>query len=81
MERYPQLLPEAHKTETMTLLADLHALNYFSLSFPDRPQVAQAMVKLLNDRLQGDISDEYRKLLEYKLEVYVRPAINGPVLM
>ena len=67
MERYPRLLPEAHKTEIMALLADLHALNFFSLSFPGRPQAAQGLSKAITDRMEGDISDKYRKLLEYKL--------------
>ena len=70
LERYPDLVPEQHAGAIRELLQDVHALNYFALSFPDRPQVAEGFIKSIQDRLsQDDISDKYREALEYKLSV------------
>jgi hypothetical protein len=66
--RYPDLIPRAHEVQIRQLLIDLHALNYFSLSFPGRPAVAQGFKDAVLRRLAGpDVSDRYRKALEYKL--------------
>ncbi|KAK5200287.1 hypothetical protein LTR92_000830 [Exophiala xenobiotica] len=60
------------------LLKAVHALNYFALSFPDRPQVATSFVKNIQDWLaRDDISDEYRKALEYKLSVTTQMKVHG----
>lgn len=69
MKRHPQLQPEAFGAVIASLLADLHAINYFSLTFQGRPSVAQDLFKAITTKLEGDISTEYRKLLEYKLSV------------
>lgn len=66
---YPSLIPESHKTVILDSLHDLHALNYFSLSFPDRPQVAHGFKAAVERRLEGNISDRYREALKYKLSV------------
>ncbi|EMC95910.1 hypothetical protein BAUCODRAFT_34669 [Baudoinia panamericana UAMH 10762] len=77
-EHYPALIPEAHHRETTAWLRELHGLNYFALSFGDRPQQAQAMVKAIQARLgQDGISPEYRKALEYKLEVTNKEKIQA----
>ena len=68
--RYPDLIPSAHEAQIRQLLLDLHALNYFSLSFPGREHVAQGFREAILRRLaKPDISDRYRKALEYKLTV------------
>jgi hypothetical protein len=70
LDRYPDLLPQQREGNIRELLKAVHALNYFALSFPDRPQVAASFVKNIQDRLaRDDISDEYRNALEYKLSV------------
>jgi glutathione S-transferase len=70
-ERYPSLIPESHKKEITKLLVDLHALNYFSLSFPGREHVAEGFKQNVFKRLaaDADISPRYRDALTYKLGV------------
>lgn len=41
-------------------------MNYFSLSFGARPQVAEYMFGALDKRLKGNISEWYRETLEAK---------------
>ena len=66
--KYPELLPTDHDSEIRQYLTDLHALNYFSLSFPGRPQIAQGFVDAIELRLKDpQISHRYRKALEFKL--------------
>lgn len=67
-QRYPDLIPAEHEAEVHQLLTDLHALNYFSLSFPERPQIARQFEANVQRRLDDPtISDRYRKALEFKL--------------
>ncbi|KAJ9639701.1 hypothetical protein H2204_003772 [Knufia peltigerae] len=78
IEHYPDLTPKEHKDESLRLLRAVHALNYFALSFPDRPHVVAGFVKSINDRLaRDDISDEYRSALEYKLSVTNAEKVEG----
>lgn len=66
--RYPSLIPDEQREEISRHLTDLHALNYFSLSFPGRPEVAQGFEATVNRRLADTgISERYRKALEFKL--------------
>ena len=66
--RYPDLIPSEHEAQIRQLLIDLHALNYFSLSFPGRAHIAQGFADAVSRRLEDpDISDRYRKALEFKL--------------
>jgi hypothetical protein len=68
--KYPDLIPDAHAAEIRQFLINLHRLNYFSLSFPDRPGVAQYIQNAVLQRLEDKgISDRYRKALEFKLNV------------
>ena len=68
--RYPDLIPAEHEAQIRQFLVDLHALNYFSLSFPGREHVAQGFREAVLRRLAApNISDRYRKALEFKLTV------------
>lgn len=63
-ETYPDLLPNE---QVRVLLEELHTVNYFSLSFAGRPRTPKdGLLQLL---ARQDISDRYRKALEYKLTV------------
>ena len=66
--RYPSLLPAHRKEEICRLLHDLHAVNYFSLSFAGKPQVPasakDAIIKQIEDPAT---SQRYRDALVYKL--------------
>ena len=63
-------MPTETASEIRQYLIDLHALNYFSLSFPGRPQIAKGFEAAVERRLASpDISDRYRKALEFKLGV------------
>ena len=70
VERYPQLLPTSHKTQLYHLLRELHSINYFSVSFPDKPHAAEGIKTAVLKRLeQPRLSQRYRNALQYKLEV------------
>ncbi|KAJ9608388.1 hypothetical protein H2200_007376 [Cladophialophora chaetospira] len=78
--RYPELIPAAQDPQIRKLLVELHALNYFSLSFPTRPQIAKGFEAAILARLeQPDITDRYRKALEFKLDIVRRNKIGGLV--
>ena len=68
-ERYPSLIPASHEKEISCLLTELHALNYFSLSFEGKDYVAEGFKKSVLERLNGDISPRYRDALTFKLGV------------
>jgi hypothetical protein len=69
-DRYPSLIPPTHGEEIRQLLNDLHSINYFSLSFPGRPQVANGFKAAVLKRLdRPGISQRYLTALKYKLEV------------
>ena len=69
-ERYPTLMPPEHKQSIIDLLGDLHEINYFSLSFGDKPERAKGQAKAIRDRIADPtISSEYRNALEYKLSM------------
>lgn len=66
-KRYPSLSPSLQQESIEILLKDLHELSFFALSFLERPFVAEATLRAIDDRLSGnDISDRYRKALKYK---------------
>jgi hypothetical protein len=70
MERWPSLGPSEHAATIKNLLEEIHSLNYFALSFPDRPQIADKLVSTVEERLaRSDLSPKYREALAYKLSV------------
>ena len=68
-DRYPSVIPASHKEQITELLDDLHAINYFSLSFPGREHVAEGFKNKVLKRLSGKVSYTYRDALTYKLGV------------
>jgi len=65
---YPAIIPASHAEEINARLDALHALNYFSLSFPGRDHVAQGFRAAVQQRLDdADISQAYREALQYKM--------------
>lgn len=68
-ERYPSLIPVSHNEQITKLLNDLHALNYFSLSFSGREYVAEGLKQSVIKRLAGEVSPRYRDALTFKLGV------------
>ncbi|KAJ9618017.1 hypothetical protein H2204_013247 [Knufia peltigerae] len=76
--RYPSLIPSQYKEEIENFLTDLHALNYFSLSFPGRPQIAQKLVEAVQRRLDDpSISDRHRKAMEFKKTLFENDKVKG----
>ncbi|CRG87495.1 hypothetical protein PISL3812_04513 [Talaromyces islandicus] len=72
------LIPENYKTQITDLLTELHGLNYFSLSFPGRQRMAVTLSTPIEKRLQDpNITEEYRKALEFKLGVVKRNKVDG----
>ncbi|KAJ4535526.1 hypothetical protein HRR80_006004 [Exophiala dermatitidis] len=69
-QHYPFLIPRELSDEIKSLLAELHNINYFSLSYTHKPQRAEDMVSNIQKRLDDpDVSDRWRRALEYKLEM------------
>jgi glutathione S-transferase len=69
---YPSLIPPTHAYLITQLLQELHNLNFFSLSFANKPPLAQGYNAGVLRRLKGEageLSERYRKALEYKLVV------------
>jgi hypothetical protein len=69
---YPSLIPPTHAYLITQLLQELHNLNFFSLSFANKPPLAQGYKAGVLRRLKGEageLSERYRKALEYKLVV------------
>ncbi|KAL2426902.1 hypothetical protein ABEF95_002157 [Exophiala dermatitidis] len=78
-EHYPFLIPRELSDEIKSLLAELHNINYFSLSYTHKPQRAEDMVRNIQKRLDDpDVSDRWRRALEYKLEIVL--ATRAPAL-
>ena len=72
MNLYPDLQPATHKQQILRLLHELHAINYFSLSFGANPHFAHSMKDDILQRMKvPSISERYREALEYKLAMYV----------
>lgn len=71
---FPDLVPDVHAEKIKSGLQRIHALPYFTLSFGGHPaqhlpmQTMEDMRKLL---AQDDLSEEYRKVLQMKLEGFV----------
>lgn len=70
-EYFPKMLPELHKDKIMDLLAKLHAISGPSLSVKDKEMTQKSGVEWPNPQLykllaRDDISDEYRRALEFK---------------
>lgn len=67
---FPKLMPSAHQAEISRLLEELHGLNFFSLTFTGKTDMMkQTMEGEVQRRLQGEISQQYRDALEYKMKV------------
>ena len=70
---YPSLIPESHDSEIKELLAKLHGINFYSVTFAGRPQTQENAKRHLESLLSTDISERYREALKYKIQRYVKP--------
>ncbi|KPI36525.1 uncharacterized protein AB675_4437 [Cyphellophora attinorum] len=78
MDRWPCLSPPEHAAMIENLLDEIHTLNYFALSFPDRPQIADKLVSTVEERLaRSNLSLKYGEALAYKLSVTIEEKFNG----
>ncbi|KAI1209015.1 uncharacterized protein F4807DRAFT_107105 [Annulohypoxylon truncatum] len=65
---YPSLLPPQHKQVIHELMEELHQISYKLLTFGTRTKFPEVAVNWMRERInRTDISDEYRKALEYKV--------------
>ena len=65
---YPSLLPESHSKQILDLLEQLHGINFYSLTFTGSPAAVEGRRDGLRKQLEGDISDRYRKAIEFKIK-------------
>ncbi|CEJ54245.1 hypothetical protein PMG11_00565 [Penicillium brasilianum] len=80
LDRYPNLIPESHGEIITSLLKKLHEVNYFSLSYTDfgGARVAAGLAEAVENLLQDpNISDRYRKALEFKRGVVKSFKVEG----
>jgi glutathione S-transferase len=68
--RYTGLLPAKHAQTIHEMIHKMHEINFFTLSFKGSPKLASGFtdiaLNLLADKTMGK---EYRKALEYKVEM------------
>ncbi|KIX05322.1 uncharacterized protein Z518_06194 [Rhinocladiella mackenziei CBS 650.93] len=77
-ERYPALMPVDHAETIRKSLIKMHELNFFTLSFLKSPKLASGFADVVLKRLaNNDISEEYRKALEYKLMILKRDKVDA----
>lgn len=69
-DRYPSLLPSDNSENLRRLMSDLHAINFFSLTFTGKPQMQQGSADFLENKLASEngMSGRYRKAIEEKIE-------------
>jgi glutathione S-transferase len=68
-EYYPQLMPEQHAATIHRLLAKLHAIDYYSLTFTGKYMFpCGTIATLLERRNSVDTSDRYREALDRKID-------------
>ena len=68
-ERYPELKPAEHAEESSRLVHQMHEINFFTLSFKGTEFGSTRPNGILSRLEDKDISEKYRKALEYKLEL------------
>ncbi|KAI0894773.1 hypothetical protein F4806DRAFT_96722 [Annulohypoxylon nitens] len=65
---YPSLLPPQHKQIIQELMEELHEISYKLLTFGTQTKYPETAVEWMREQIgRKDISDEYRKALEYKV--------------
>ena len=66
---YPQLMPEDHVDEIHRLLAKLHDIDFYSLTFTGRYMFpCGTIATLLERRNSADTSDRYRQALDREID-------------
>jgi hypothetical protein len=68
---YPSLFPDSHAEKIVDLLRELHGINFFSLTFTGSPEAVEGHKAALQKQLEDDISERYRKAIEYKIKRWV----------
>jgi glutathione S-transferase len=68
-EYYPQLMPEEHSATIRRLLAELHAIDFYSLTFTGKYMFpCGTIATLLERRNSPETSDRYREALDRKTD-------------
>jgi hypothetical protein len=66
---YPQLMPEQHAATIRRLLAEFHAIDYYSLTFTGKYMFpCGTIATLLERRNSPETSDRYREALDRKID-------------
>ncbi|MCJ1357372.1 MAG: hypothetical protein MMC33_007368 [Icmadophila ericetorum] len=78
-ESYPRLLPSVHRETIKSLLSELNSISAFALSFePPKNQAEGSPNPKIDQYLaQPDISDTWRKALEFKREFHAKTLLRG----
>ena len=70
-ESYPSLIPKQQREKIISLLQELHGINFFSLTFTNKPGPTEERKAWLQTQLEGDINEKYRKAIEGKIKRWV----------
>ena len=66
---YPQLMPEDHADDIHRLLAKLHEIDFYSLTFTGKYMFPCGIIAtLLERRNHPDTSNRYRQVLDWKID-------------
>lgn len=69
-ESYPRLMPEQFAGEVRTLLDELHAIDYYALTFTGKYMApCRTIATLLERRNAEGVSERYRRALDGKIDV------------
>ncbi|EXJ63634.1 uncharacterized protein A1O5_11395 [Cladophialophora psammophila CBS 110553] len=68
-DRYPSLVPAAHKQTIESLLEELHEISYVTISFKPEDRRTEGVMEAVREIMaQPDTSPRYREMLQVKLD-------------
>ncbi|KAL7782758.1 hypothetical protein V8C43DRAFT_295523 [Trichoderma afarasin] len=73
---FPSLMPPSQADIISSLLERLHSINFFTLTFTGRSGVANIIEEKILRLIGSDVSPQYQKALQYKLEIQRKEKIN-----
>lgn len=66
---YPSLIPTSHEDEIKDLLAKIHGISFFAITFAGHPEGQQSNKRYLEELLSSRLSEKYRKAIEGRIEM------------
>ncbi|KAM0247751.1 hypothetical protein ACHAQJ_009712 [Trichoderma viride] len=73
---FPSLMPPSHADMISSLLEKIHDINFFTITFTGRSDIANSIEEKILRLMDSDVSPQYQKALQYKLEIQRKEKIN-----